>query len=448
MLRSNVLFLFCGDIAVFVAGLFLALVVRNQGLPDRALFEAHLNAFVGIFILWVVVFLIAGLYDTTVALTRKRIPAIIIRAQFINLSLAVIAFFILPVGLTPKVTLALYLAITTPLIVAWRLFVFPFFAARKVERALIVGGGEEARSLAAIMNEGAFFKFVTAITIDPKSFATDQDFMDAIRTRIADESITMVVGDMHGEHANMLVPVYYKLAFLHRHVTFLSLHQLYEQIFHRIPPSLIRESWILENVSHTPHFFDDLLKRAFDIGGALFLGILSLPFYPLIMLLIKTEDSGPIFYRTERIGRYNSHIRILKFRTMTGTDSGDDALSSTLRITRVGRFLRKTRLDEIPQFWNILRGDLSFIGPRPEMPALANVYAEGIRFYDMRHMIKPGLSGWAQINEYEVPRNGVDVDRTITKLSFDLYYLKHRSFLLDLEIALKTIKTLLVRSGT
>ena len=133
---------------------------------------------------------------------------------------------------------------------------------------------------------------------------------------------------------------------------------------------------------------------------------------------------------------------------MSGQDSPNDALKSTLQVTRVGAFLRKTRLDELPQLFNILKGDLSFIGPRPEIPTLAKVYVETIPHYNMRHLTKPGLSGWAQINNFDVPRGGVDVPRTIDKLSFDLYYLKHRSILLDLEIALKTINTLLLRTGT
>ena len=133
---------------------------------------------------------------------------------------------------------------------------------------------------------------------------------------------------------------------------------------------------------------------------------------------------------------------------MSGRDNSADALKSTLHITRVGMFLRKTRLDELPQLFNILAGDLSFIGPRPEIPSLVKVYAEEIPYYNMRHLTKPGLSGWAQINNFDVPRGGVDVPRTIDKLSFDLYYLKHRSFLLDIEIALKTINTLLMRTGT
>ena len=127
---------------------------------------------------------------------------------------------------------------------------------------------------------------------------------------------------------------------------------------------------------------------------------------------------------------------------------GADALKSTLVDTKVGIILRKTRLDELPQLLNILRGDLSFIGPRPEIPELASVYASKIPYYNARHLIKPGLSGWAQINNFDVPRGGVDVERTSTKLSYDLFYLKRRSLILDMQIALKTIATILMRTGT
>ena len=133
---------------------------------------------------------------------------------------------------------------------------------------------------------------------------------------------------------------------------------------------------------------------------------------------------------------------------MTGMDDPRDALKTTLRITRIGSFLRKTRLDELPQLLNILTGDLSFIGPRPEIPTLVDVYAKEIPYYNLRHLVKPGLSGWAQINNFDVPRGGVDIPKTIDKLSYDLYYLKHRSLFLDIEIALKTINTLLLRTGT
>ena len=123
-------------------------------------------------------------------------------------------------------------------------------------------------------------------------------------------------------------------------------------------------------------------------------------------------------------------------------------MASKLVDTRVGSFLRKTRIDELPQLINVLKGDLSFIGPRPEMPALASVYAEEIPYYNTRHFIKPGLSGWAQINNYDAPRGGVDVERTKNKISYDLFYLKNRSLMLDVQIALKTIATIVMRTGT
>jgi lipopolysaccharide/colanic/teichoic acid biosynthesis glycosyltransferase len=206
---------------------------------------------------------------------------------------------------------------------------------------------------------------------------------------------------------------------------------------------------LLENISiQTPHYAYDFLKRTVDIIGALVLLLPCFVIFPAVVIAIKIEDGGPVFYRTERVGQYNRIINILKFRTKNGSDTGTDALKSTLVDTKIGTFMRKTRVDELPQLINVLRGDLSFIGPRPEMPTLADVYAKEIPFYQMRHVIKPGLSGWAQINNYDAPRGGIDIPRTVEKLSFDLYYLRHRSFLLDIEIALKTINTLILRTGT
>lgn len=262
-------------------------------------------------------------------------------------------------------------------------------------------------------------------------------------------STDIVIADMRDAFATKLVPDFYTLAFVNSGIKFLSLPTVYEQLYHRVPPSLIEEGWLLEHVvTGSPHYAYDALKRVIDIVGALILLIPSLILFPFIMLAILYEDKGAFFYSAERIGHYNAVIRIMKFRTMTGRDDPQDALKSTLRITKVGNFLRKTRLDELPQLFNILKGELSFIGPRPEIPTLVDVYAENIPYYSMRHLTKPGLSGWAQINNFDVPRGGVDIPRTIDKLSFDLYYLKNRSLLLDIEIALKTVNTLFLRSGT
>lgn len=139
---------------------------------------------------------------------------------------------------------------------------------------------------------------------------------------------------------------------------------------------------------------------------------------------------------------------ILKLRTMLLDDRGDPELRARNRVTRLGALLRKSRIDELPQLINVLRGDLSFIGPRPELPSLVAEYQREIPYYGVRHMVTPGLSGWAQLYHTDAPRGGADVPRTRIKLSYDLYYLKHRSFGLDLAVALKTIRALLSFSGT
>ena len=133
---------------------------------------------------------------------------------------------------------------------------------------------------------------------------------------------------------------------------------------------------------------------------------------------------------------------------MRFNDHGDPDLQKKNSVTTFGRFLRKTRIDELPQLWNVLVGELSFIGPRPELPTIAKTYELELPQYWMRHMITPGLSGWAQFHDYDAPRGGADVPRTRRKLSYDLYYLKRRSLTLDLAIALKTVRALLALSGT
>ncbi|MCR4311151.1 MAG: sugar transferase, partial [Candidatus Taylorbacteria bacterium] len=155
----------------------------------------------------------------------------------------------------------------------------------------------------------------------------------------------------------------------------------------------------------------------------------------------------PIYIFQERVGLQGKKIRTIKFRTMDWDDAGNPQSQKDNHTTRVGSFLRKTRLDELPQFWNVLTGDISLIGPRPELPALVEVYTREVPYYNTRNLIKPGLSGWAQLYHDRHPHHHADVEQTKVKLSYDLYYIKNRSFFLDVKIAVKTIKTLLSRSG-
>ncbi len=212
-------------------------------------------------------------------------------------------------------------------------------------------------------------------------------------------------------------------------------------MFDRVPLSLVNDTWFLENVSSTTKGVFDIFKRAMDVVLSVVGGIFSLIFYPFVYVAIKFDDKGPIFITQERIGKNNKIIKIKKFRSMMMDDGGKfDATKN--RETRVGSFLRKTRIDELPQIWSVLKGDVSVIGPRPELPYLVGVYQKDIPYFDMRHIIKPGLSGWAQIYGRHA-HHGVGKAETADKLAHDLYYIKNRSIFLDVKIALQTFKVLL-----
>ena len=183
-----------------------------------------------------------------------------------------------------------------------------------------------------------------------------------------------------------------------------------------------------------------------DVAVSLILGVVSIIFYPFVAAAIKIEDRGPIFFRQGRVGQNNKEIKVIKFRSMK-VHNDKDGVAIDPQPTRVGGFLRKTRIDELPQLWNVLRGDLSLVGPRPEIPALVKLYEKEIPYYNIRHLIKPGLSGWAQLYHNEPPKFAAGVSETKKKLSYDLFYIKNRSLLLDLKVALRTIKVLLSREG-
>ena len=278
-------------------------------------------------------------------------------------------------------------------------------------------------------------KFVDTIEL---SVEPATDLVNRIKESVRGNNVSVIVLDAKDGRIVPILPALYTLIF--QNVRFFEMSRVYEDIFDRIPITFVKENWLIDNVPLSSKLIYDVLKRLFDIIISLVGGLISLIVYPVVYILIKLDDRGSVFYISERIGKNGKHINIYKFRSMSENEEE--------HVTRVGEFLRKTRLDELPQLWSVLRGDLSLVGPRPEIPELASLYEEQIPYYNIRHLIKPGLSGWAQINDYNAPKMAqLEVEKTETKLSYDLYYVKNRSPLLDLQIALKTIKTLLSRTG-
>lgn len=447
--RTRELFiLILGDAICFSLALWLTLLFRYLEWPTDDRLDAHLGPFLLLSSIWIVIFYIAGLYDKHTVMLKKLLFARIINTQIFNIVLAAVLFLAVPLGIAPKTNLVIYLFVSIALIMGWRLYLFNFFSPKRQHRALLIADGKEAIELADEINNNDRYNYSFVRIIDERAATHTPDFEQKLLELIDQEDIEVIVANPGGAHIERVLPAIFDLAFLKFEFTFLDFYKLYEDTFDRIPMSSLRYEWFINHVSQSQSPVYDLLKRVIDIVGAVVLLVPALAVYPFIYLAIKIEDGGPIFYRTERVGQYNQPIRMIKFRTMNGQDKASEALDSKLQVTRVGRFLRRTRLDELPQLWNVLKGDLSFIGPRPEMPALASAYAEAIPYYNMRHFLKPGLSGWAQIQHLDAPRQGIDTEKTLKKLSYDLHYLRCRSFFLDLEIMLKTLRILIMRSGT
>jgi exopolysaccharide biosynthesis polyprenyl glycosylphosphotransferase len=447
--RKEALVLFVGDVLIFAISLWLTLLLRYEIFPTTKLFLTHLAPFSILFVLWSLSYFIAGLYDRTTTVLQRQLPTIIIYTQVVNAALAGLFFFFIPYfGITPKTNLIIYLMVSSVLMLFWRLYIFPRFGMHRKGRAVLIGSGREVMELVEEVQKNPHHHYEFECVVDTNVITNPNDIQKKVLEHVGLGRVSMVVCNTHGEEVSSLLPLLYNLTFLNTSVQFVDIYRVYEDVFNRVPLSLLRYDWFLHNVSPAPKRAYEFLKRVMDVGIAVILGVLSLIVYPFVWIAIKMDDGGSLFVVQERIGANNKPIRIAKFRSMSGNDTGKEVLQSKHEITRVGRILRKTRIDELPQLWSVIKGDQSLIGPRPELPELAHHYAEFIPYYNARHLIKPGLSGWAQIWDYDVPRKGADVERTKRKLAYDLYYVKNRSVLLDLHIALKTIKTLLSRSGT
>lgn len=443
--RKEAIVLFFGDIFFFVFSLWLSLYIRFTELPSLDRFVLHLTPFTILFAVWLLVYFIAGLYEKHTLILKGRLPSVIFNAQVVNSIFAIVFFYAIPIfGITPKTILFIYLLVSFCLVLLWRLYGIAVLGTRVRQQALLVGSGAEMRELLEEVNGNDRYGISFVSSVDAHDIS-GIDIQEEIITPVYANDIKIIAVDFSNDQVGPLLPHLYNLIF--SKVQFIDSHRIYEDIFDRIPLSLVTHSWFLENISVSPKFTYDFLKRVMDIVLAFFLGTLSLVVYPFVWLAIKLDDGGKIFIFQERVGQNNSIIRIVKFRTMSVDDSGEGEAGRAMKVTRAGRILRASRIDELPQLWNVLKGDISLIGPRPELPNLVHLYEKEISFYNVRHLIKPGLSGWAQLYQKDPPKFATNYEQTKTKLSYDLFYIKNRSFWLDIKIALKTVKALLSRSG-
>ena len=449
--RKAYIVLLLGDASVLYTAVWVTLWLRYAGTPPADIASAHLASFSVLFIAWFVVYLVAGLYERYTVLFRKRLPNIIFGAQAINVAIAALFFFFIPLfQITPKTILVIYLFVSTALLYVWRVHVYPHILVRREIGAVLVGTSQELSDLVEEVNSDPLYPLEFRAIIHPELTAV-KDAKKTIALLVDSGSVSTIVADMDNRALDDLMRFLYDLTFVKCKAVFIDVRTLYQEIFERVPLSLIDDRWLLHNVSSSSHVVYDVLKRIADVVISIALGAVALILFPFVALAIKFEDGGPIFIAQTRIGQHTKKITLYKYRSMQHSDNGVWLPEGkTNRVTKVGAFLRRTRIDELPQLWNVLRGDISLVGPRPDIEGLYGTLAESIPFYSLRYSIKPGLTGWAQVKQRYKKGNisPQSLDETRTRLQYDLYYIKERSFWLDLYIVVATVKIILFSRGS
>ena len=415
--------LLLGDIALLYGALYLTLIIRYGSMPTQVLWQDHNLPFFFVNLVWLIVFYIAGLYDVEKSVYPAKI-FYIAKTMAFGAGIAVLMFYFIPAfGITPKTNLFIDAVVASIFLWLWRM------AYQK-----IITKGAKIKIF--------FFNPSDEISAFTKFIATSPQLGYEMADNLTSADLIIIPGKekVSEESAKLLYEMVMKGK------TVIEFYRFYESTTGKIPVSLIGESWFLENVIELDKRKFEQIKRFIDIILA---GLFFIPFAliaPFAALAIKLTSRGNVFYKQKRLGKNGKIFEIIKFRSMAKDAEKDGAQWAQMRdkrVTAVGKFLRKTRLDELPQILSILKGDLSFIGPRPERPEFVGELSQKIPHYSMRGIVKPGLSGWAQIN---FPY-GSSVDDSMQKLQYDLYYIKNRSLVLEAIIILKTIMTVLRIEG-
>jgi exopolysaccharide biosynthesis polyprenyl glycosylphosphotransferase len=442
------LILLLGDWLLLYASLAAALLIRYRRWPETNLWQQHTAIFNWLFIVWLLIFYVANLYNLNVLAKGPRFSERVIKAIVPAGLLSLIIFYLLPAAaIAPKTNLLVFSLIYTGSFLAWR-HLWRHSLRRTLPRnnVLLIGYDQMADELWQLLNNAPHLGYKPALLFTQNS---DQPLAgwtvirqaDQLATAIKDYHInTLVIADRYraDEQINQIL-----FSLLPLNLTYLTLSSFYEQLTGKVPLAAIGQLWFLENLNLTEKRWYLTAKRGFDVVLSTIGLIMSAPLWPLIALVIKLASPGPIILKQQRAGRDNQPFTIYKFRTMRVPDPSKP-LTDEQRITASGRWLRQTRLDEIPQLINILKGDMSFIGPRPERPELIESLAKSLPFYHIRVLIRPGVTGWDQVSgEYHSP----SLEDTYKKLQHDLFYLKNCSIYLDLTIILKTLTTVLSREG-
>ena len=452
MTRLKQLALLAGDLIILYIGLYFALYFRYLKTPGQNLHDL-LSPMTQLFLLAAIILFIAGLYDISKTKNSWAFYQKIIISALTWTVFGIIYFYINPkTAITPKTILLLTAVIGFGLISLWRFFYNKFISTTLKYNIIFAGVTSEVKELINnIQKEPRLGYFVTGVIGEKDSSLSNVFFgktIAEINTQTNNPANIIVLSPQMTNNLDLLKELYQSLF---QQVSIINLSDFYELVMHRIPPFTFSEGWFVANLHEQQKKIYDRFRILTDYVLAGIIGIFFIATIPFIALAIKLNSKGKIFFSQNRVGRQGLIFKVYKYRTMMSlaadgsaeTGGPQFAADKDVRITTVGKFLRLTRLDEIPQFINILKGEMSVIGPRPERPEFVIQLTEKMPYYALRHLIKPGLTGWAQIHNAYYGT----IEENLQKLEYDLFYIKNRNFTLDVSIILRTVNTILRLAG-
>lgn len=449
--------LLLADAAIIFGGIVLALYLR-LGIEGSEYQLNDKNGWLKITLATVVCALILyfyDLYDFTVMGNRRELMLRLVQALGIAWALLALLFYFVPPLLIGRGVSVISVPLVLVLLLSWRVLIHYLTGHPEIgEKILVVGTGQAARETAEAIFErrDAGYRivgFVTENGIKPNTKIGETSVLgttEELERIVHKEKIDRIVIAVRERRGTFPTETLLKMS-LTGDVNIEECTSFFERVTGQVHIDMLRPSWLIfagrRKDTRLRTAFREIVHRGLALIGL----ICSLPVAILTVILIKFESRGEIFYKQERVGKNGKIFKVLKFRSMQ-TDAEKDgvpiwATADDDRVTRIGKIIRKIRVDEIPQFWNIIKGEMSFVGPRPERPHFVAQLAEEIPFYEHRHLAAPGLTGWAQI-KYPY---GASVADARQKLQYDLYYIKNQSLALDLVIVFETVKTVLFGKG-
>ena len=443
-----------GDLVIFQLAMVVTLFVR-YGAFEVDQWTLHALPFFLLSCLWVIVFYVAGLYNFLLIREPIRLFRHYLEAMMANALIGFAFFYLIPFfGIAPRRILIIQFAVFLLFGYLWRIIIGHLSSKKTTPPTTVyIGPASEAMPVARLLEESPLglrltHAFVTnGVVSDREGFKVFSGLAEWASFLQRESVQVIVLGSSPDEHEALRNAVYQAVFYP---ITILDRAEIEEAATGRIPLKYVNEAWFLHHLKEADKAWYEAVKRGTDVVMSIPFGIVTLLLYPFIAAIIKLSSPGPALFCQTRVGKNGRHFTIWKFRTMH-LDSEKNGAQFTVdaktdpRLFRAGRILRQLRLDELPQIWNVFIGDLSFIGPRPERPEFTAPLEEQMPYYKLRHLTRPGLTGWAQVS-YLIPT--AVLEDNLRKLQYDLFYIKHRSLFLDALILLKTIGVVLRRQGT